>query len=290
MRIFLFVLLFDIIFRSFTVIIPWEKWRAQLGMRALPRRLPTAAEARELSAAGELRPRLNESRESLQEFWMPWPQGETREQVTDASSTGKFAVVWMASRFDLIEELVGFNQEWPMFSPNVSQEKRVTRARLTYADGEQRIIRTHGDPEDLTHYWRWNQEKILDHETKVRNDEDYDDECFGYCNLLAHRYATNGAGSPLESIRLYRVKYEFAQPSSGRTVHKLPLVPVKLRLFQSYFESPDYEAHYREQMRRTAECWPAEDNPKRAGEDDRQVFSDFYEYRTATGKGRFLDD
>jgi hypothetical protein len=290
MRIFLFILLFDIIFRSFTVIIPWEEWREELHMRALPYRLPTAAEARELSAAGELRPRLNESRESFREFWLPWPQGETRDHVSDASSKGKFAFVWLSSRLDLVEELIGFNQEWPMFSPNVSQEKRVTRARLTYADGQQRIIRSLSDPENLTHYWRWNQEKILDHETKARNDENYEEECFGYCNLLAHRYATNSAGSPLVSIRLYRVKYEFAQPSSGRKVHELPMLHVKLQLPKSYFESPDYEAHYREQMRRTAERWPAEDNPKRPGEEDRQVYADFYEFTAATGKGRFLDD
>jgi hypothetical protein len=43
-------------------------------------------------------------------------------------------------------------------------------------------------------------------------------------------------------------------------------------------------------MQRTAERWAAEDNPKRPDEEDRQVYPDFYEYSTDTGKGRFIDD
>ena len=49
-----------------------------------------------------------------------------------------------------------------MFSPNVSRRKTMTRARLFYADGSERIVRIHGDPVDLNAYSHWNEEKVLD--------------------------------------------------------------------------------------------------------------------------------
>ena len=49
------------------------------------------------------------------------------------------------------------------------------------------------DPEDPTRYGQWNMEKILDYELRARDGRTLG--CMGYCNLLAHRHAVNGAGS-----------------------------------------------------------------------------------------------
>ena len=44
MRIFLSVVLFDMVFRCFAILYPWDDWASDLKMTSLPRRLPTPAE------------------------------------------------------------------------------------------------------------------------------------------------------------------------------------------------------------------------------------------------------
>jgi hypothetical protein len=168
--------------------------------------------------------------------------------VRSPGDLGRWAFCWASSRLELWENLVGFRQQWQMFSPGASRRKWVTRARLIYSDGTTRVVRNHGDPEDLTRYSHWFEEKILDHELAVDDDEDRADEALGYCNLLAHRHARNKAGRPLKTIRLFQVRYDLTPPGADA---------------RAWLE---------------AQTGPPPD----------QVFPDFYEYDVANRDGKFL--
>ncbi len=216
MRVFLFCLLFDIIFRSFSVMFPWKDWIDDLDMRKAPVRLPTRAEYASLRAEGgdALQKRLDESFASIRDYFDPWPTKETtRAKLTNWGAGGKYVCAWLASRLDIVENLCGINEEWPMFSPNVSPGDFFARARLIYADGTESLIRQNSEPADLTRFTRWNMEKILDHETKVQWTDNRIDECKGWCNLLSYRYAHNEYGAPLQQIKLYRVWIDYPAPN-----------------------------------------------------------------------------
>jgi hypothetical protein len=267
MRIFLFVLLFDIIFRSFTVLIPWEDWAKELKMRTMPLRLSTAAERQRLARSASpdnpdpVTKDTLESLQSLHTFLTPWPDEKTSEHITTWTDAGKFTVIWLSSRLDFAENLIGFNQEWPMFSPNVGRHKTVARARLVYADDSERIVRNHGEPVNLNSYAHWNEEKVLDHELKVRGSGS-EDEWFGYCNLLAHRYPQNDSGSSLVKIRLFDVEFDLAPPGV------------------------DYRQWYLEQMRLTPDRLDGSEGPD---EDTKwQTKKDFYEFDVAQRSGQSL--
>jgi hypothetical protein len=218
MRIFLCVLLFDIVFRSLSVLYPWADWADELDMRTLPVRLATRAELDRLSEkATPERPHpvaddVMESFDSLWDYAKPWPEARVRAKMRSWTDGGKWGLCWLSSRWDFVESVIGFNQEWPMFSPNVGTEKWFARSRLVYADGSERIVRTLCDPEDLTRYSHWFQEKILDYELKVKEGKGCADDDFGYCNLLSHRYPHSEAGAPLARIHLFIVYYKFPPP------------------------------------------------------------------------------
>jgi hypothetical protein len=282
MRVFLFCLLFDIIFRSFSVMFPWKDWLDELDMRRTPVRLPTPQEYADLKAKGgdALQKELDKSYASIGEYFNPWPNAASREKLasfrlTAASLKGlrdagvpdsvlaklesaksdgyqlrkpfldkleetlgkrdfleyrdalldhaektktwgarsKYIFAWLTSRLDIVENMCGINEEWPMFSPNASRGDFFARSRLQYADGTERLIRQLSEPADLTRFTRWNVEKILDHETKVKWTSGREDECWAWCGLLAHRYAKNEHGSPLTTILLYRVYIDYPAPN-----------------------------------------------------------------------------
>jgi hypothetical protein len=213
MRLFLTLLLFDIVFRSFSVCFPWAEWGSELEIRLMPARLATRAELEERAARGEDASRLDDMEAafaSVARFFNPFPEQRTREKLTTNKARLKYTLTWLSSRWDLVENVLGYNEEWPMFSPNVSRVKHVARATLYYGDHSTCEVRIHGDPEDLTRYSHWNEEKVLDHELKVK--EERPDECFGYCNLLAHRYPRNDSGAALVKIRLRMVTYYLPKP------------------------------------------------------------------------------
>jgi hypothetical protein len=267
MRIFLFLLLFDIVFRSFSVLIPWEEWAKELKMRTMPVRLATAAERQRLAKSASpdnpdpVTKDTLEALQSLRTFLTPWPDEETGENITTWTDAGKFTVVWLSSRLDFVENLIGFNEEWPMFSPNVGRHKSLARARLIYEDESERIIRNHGDPVDLNAYAHWNEEKVLDHELKVRA-KGAEDECFGYCNMLAHRYPRNNNGSSLVRIRLFEVDYTLPPPGV------------------------DYRQWYLEQMRLTPD-YPG-DSPGPDLDTKWQTNKSFYEFDVKKWSGQSL--
>lgn len=271
MRIFLCLLLFDMIFRSFSVLYPWNDWVGELKMRKLPLRFATREERQRLAnqdTPDHSNPVQEDDWEallSLGEFMLPWPSTQTAQHLDSPSALGKYTLAWLASRLGLFENLVGFNNEWPMFSPNVSRRKTLTRSRLFYADGTERIVRIHGDPVDLNAYSHWNEEKVLDHELKVCDDESYESESFAWCNLLAHRYKSNPKGSPLLRIRLFEIKYKLAPPGV------------------------DYRSWYLEQMRLTPDHLPSEP-PGPDEETTWQTYPDYYEFNVLARTGRRLKE
>lgn len=220
MRLFLGFLLFEIVFRSFSVCFNWPGWAEDLDMRTMPRRLPTRAEMAELARGarpGEPDPVREDvmiALDSLWEFFKPWPGRDVRPKLRSWGDTGRWAFVWLSSRLEFLENVAGVNEEWPMFSPSVSKEQGLARARLVYADGTERVVRSRSDPEDLTSYGHWFEEKVLDYELKVQEGEGKGSDNFGWCNLLAHRHARNEAGSELKTIYLFLVRYDLTPPGA----------------------------------------------------------------------------
>jgi hypothetical protein len=264
-------MLFDMTFRSFSVLYPWSDWASDLEMRRLPLRFASHEERQRMARRATptnptpVRDDDLEALQSLVEYLRPWPNAETARHLDSPTAWGKYTLTWLASRLGLFEDLVGFNNEWPMFSPNVSRRKTLTRARLFYVDGSERIVRIHGDPVNLNSYFHWNEEKVLDHELKVCDDSGYEDECFAWCNLLSHRYARNSSDSPLVKVRLFQVRYRLPPPGV------------------------DYRAWYNEQMRLTPDHVPSE--PPGPDEDTQwQTEPDYYEWSAVARKGRRLKD
>src|SRR5262249_50758676 len=142
----------------------------------------------------------------------------TRVKVRSWEDGGKFAFCWLSSRLSYTEALLGYDEEWPMFS-DLAHERRHTRARLVYAGGSDRVVRQTTQPPDLAPSSCWNQEKVYDYETKVRNEAGHAAHCQGYCNWLAHRYARNESGAALKTIVLYRVWYDLPRPGTDARAH-----------------------------------------------------------------------
>ena len=214
MRVFLCGLLAWMALRSTSTMYPWRTWCHDLRVQEFPDPLPTRAETAEIKARAigdhALGQRLVDTAGSVGTYFVPWPCRAAAEQIEGPLDVGKYAVCWIQTRFEFFESVLGINQEWPMFSPNVAREKTVTRSRLVYADGTERIVRQLADPADLTCYAHWFEEKRLDHELKV-GPKDHE-ACLGWCNLLAHRHPTNERGSPLKRIYLFSVRYLLPPP------------------------------------------------------------------------------
>jgi hypothetical protein len=223
MRLLLFALLFHMFFRSTDILYPWDTWRSDFKMKRMPRALPTRAQLAELRAAagGSWQPVWAEFEEcgvSALAFLNPLPGDETRQELTSSLDELKYCLAWTATRLQWFERLLAIDQEWAMFSPNVSKRKYPARARLFFADGSETTHRMRCDPEDLTCYSRWDQGKNLGIDPRVAADSGMRRwACPGYCNYLLHRHPTNAHGSPLVEIRFYQVTYDFAPPGVDPT-------------------------------------------------------------------------
>lgn len=254
-RLLLGVLLFDIVFRSLSVLLPCADWMRELDMRFLPQRLPTRAELAELSARAtpeEPNPGGEEVMEAFDSVWRfarPWPGEDSRRRIRTAGDGGKFVFCWLCSRLEFAETLCGLDQQWPMFAPSVARAVWAPRARLVFADGSEQVVRAAADPADPTRFFRWNRKKVLGYELRVRDDEGYDDECLGWCNLLAHRHPRNDAGAALARVVVFGVRYDLPPPGA------------------------DARALLAAQ----------------AGPPPEQVYPDFYEYDVATRHGKRLE-
>ena len=80
-------------------------------------------------------------------------------------------------------------------------------ARHTHIFGPE--IKLICDPEDLTRYSHWFQEKHLQTTTRIYRDSD---ARLGYCKMLARRMARNDRGSELIRIRVFKVHYNYPSP------------------------------------------------------------------------------
>src|SRR5205807_1848314 len=87
---------------------------------------------------------------SLGDFFNPWPGPDTRERIRTWQDGGKYALCWAYSRVAFLELLAGLSQNWRMFSPSVATETYAPRARLVFADGSTRDVRSRCEPEDIT--------------------------------------------------------------------------------------------------------------------------------------------
>jgi hypothetical protein len=219
MRLFLALMLFDMVFHSLSVILPWPDWIDDLGMREMPVRLDTYAE-REQKLEGwdgtGTHPAVEDAlscADSIWEFIKPWPGPAARPRIRNWRDGGKFVVCWLNSRLSFVEALVGIDEQWPMFAPFVRDYKDCVRADLIYADGSVVEVRQVQEPADPTHYAHWFQEKVMNYEARLRKGGQ---ERFlrGWCNMLAHRYGQNSAGAELVSIRLFSVRYIFPPPEA----------------------------------------------------------------------------
>lgn len=217
MRLFLSFLIFDMVFHSLVASLTnYRDWlKDDFKLERFPKPLPTLEEIGELEdKTGPDNPtpvsdRILASFDSVWEFFKPWPERDTRTKLKTWQGKSKFALCWVASRLDFIESIAGIPQRWTMFSPNASKGATVARIRLKFQDGSLQDVRLHADPEDLTRYSHWFEEKILDYELKVHND--YDSR-LGYCNYLKHQFKQNPRGSPLEKIYIYKIIYRYPDP------------------------------------------------------------------------------
>ena len=236
MRVFLFVIVLNMVFRNFSALGPWQTWVNELEMRDLPVRLPTREEiARnaEENPAG-IYEDMMESADSVWEFWRPWPGPKTRPHLDSVEAWGKFALCWLNSRYYFVEKLVGVGQEWPMFS-TVPKKRTFARSELIFADGTTQIIRQESDPQDLTSFSHWGMQKVRYYELYVG--EDSQACCKGYCNLLAHRHPRNEQGSELSKIRLFTVWYEYPTPDADPREHlRLQIGPPSNQVRPPFFE------------------------------------------------------
>ena len=215
MRLFLGFLIFDIVFHSLAALTPYRDWLDEMGLERFPKRLPTQAEIAKLASEPHgddetpVTDRFLESLDSVWDYFKPWPSAKVRHKLKGWDDRGMYALSWLTSRLDFFESLAGVPQRWTMFSPNVSQAATVARVRLLFQDGSHADVRLTADPEDLTSYSHWFEEKVLDYELKVVGD--YDSR-LGYCNYLSHQHKHNACGSPLEKIYIYKVRYTYPAP------------------------------------------------------------------------------
>jgi hypothetical protein len=219
MRIFLGIILFDMVYSNIGAFTPVSDWCAELGMPDLPRGLPGPQERAELARTASddnphpVRDRVQASFASFGEYFTPWPGAAVRQNINTPLDGLKFAHCWIATRLRFFENLALARQGWTMFAPNVRNWDVVHRARLVYADGSTRTIRSIAEPINLARqedFRGFLSEKRVEYSTGLDDDGD---ARRGYCNLLAHRHAVNDAGSPLVIILLIRVHYEYPKPA-----------------------------------------------------------------------------
>jgi hypothetical protein len=216
LRLFLSALIFHMVFHSLAAFTAYRDWLDEWHLERFPKRLPTVQEIADLgaSAGGEnpapIAERCFESLDSIWQYFKPWPSQEFRRKLETWEDKGMYLLSWLASRLDFFESLAGVPQRWTMFSPNAYKGATVARIRLLFQDGSQQVVRLTADPEDLTRYSHWFEEKVLDYELKVAGG-DWDSR-FGFCNYLSHRHRANARASPLAKIYIYEIRYRYPDP------------------------------------------------------------------------------
>jgi hypothetical protein len=239
MRLLIGFFLVHIIVQSIiSALCPYRDWADELDVPKFPKGLPDSEEREKILTEGvddspyPLTDRVMEAFDSVWAYHKPWPAPRAREAlakraakrradyeegettiapwVGDLADGGRFVVAWVGTRLLFQEKLTGYDQSWRMFSPNVGKRETLVRARLVYEDGSTRAVHSPADPEDLTCYrsMRFCSEKTLQYSTKLERDGE---RRIGYCNLVSHRYPTNG-GSRLVKVQLIKIRYRYPAP------------------------------------------------------------------------------
>lgn len=222
MRLFVFCFVGDMVVRSLLALTNCDTtWTAEYGIAANPEALPEPAELRQITAGEHPQGltsttgRLWQSVASVGPYFSPVPSEATQAKLTSTVDYGKYAITWSVTRMAFLGRLVGVDQDWPMFSPNVGNEDTLGRLRLVYADGTSEICRHTADPEDLTSFGHWFEEKPIQICLKLHRD--YETR-MGYCGWLTTIHKTNSAGSPLVRIEVFKVRYTYPSPSDDAFV------------------------------------------------------------------------
>jgi hypothetical protein len=215
MRCVLGYFLFDMVVRSVITLTPYDKaWRGELEMARFPTRLPTTAQREKIVDGRDekftsVAQRYWASARSCFWFASPLPRDKTLPHLNSATDYGKYVVVWLGTRLGFVGALLGLDEDWPMFSPNVRRAHVAPRAKLIYADGTREQLWLLGEPYDPTRFHRWLIKRPL--QIDLRLAKDYDARV-GVSRNIAERYATSATGSPLETIEMYEVKYSLPGP------------------------------------------------------------------------------
>jgi hypothetical protein len=269
MRIFLTLFLAGVTYRCFAILLPIDDWNKQYEVRDYPERLSTLTELAEKSnKATEDNPHpvvadVMSTADSVWDYWKPWPGARTRAKINSWEDGTHVAACWFDGHLAFVEHLCGINEGWPMFSPYLAQVNYHTRARLIYEDDSDLVIRQTIEPVDYRHYSHGFQERITNYETRAADNDE--DACYGYCNLLRHRYERNAAGSKLVIIVLFQVTIYYPPPGA------------------------DPQAHYAEQNRLTVSP-PRRPHSFRSVPSAAQVLPDFYVFDVAQRKGQLLPE
>lgn len=212
MRIFLTLIIFDMVFHSLANVFDYSEWRSELAMTSSPKPLPSWPEICEITDTGKGTPvseRWMETLDSAWDFARPWPGKESRTKIDSWEKTGAWVSYWLGTRIGFPEKLLGLRQDWSMFSPSVATKKQLARARLVFADGSTQTVRLSCDPVDLTCYSYFGNYRVMNYEDDVHSDGE---SRRGYFNLLKFRYPTNQHGAQLDTIFLYTFTYRFPGP------------------------------------------------------------------------------
>jgi len=216
MRIFLSIMVFDMIARSLLDVSPVDDWGQEFGLpeNEMPLRLPTARDLRAIdrrvdSNYGSRAERYQATLESVGDFFYQAPPQAVREKLQSRLDYARYGLWRLYTRLRFVGKLVGVDQSWKMFSPNVGTRDRLARFRLRYDDGSQRIVRLGIDPPDATRHFYWMFEKHIQTEAAIHRDVD---ARTGYCNMLAHRHAVSERGARLSEIDVFAVEYVYPTP------------------------------------------------------------------------------
>ncbi|HEX2735211.1 MAG TPA: hypothetical protein VHM70_26590 [Polyangiaceae bacterium] len=217
MRIALGFFLFDMIVRSTLNLTAYDKWREHLEVARAPLRLPTSVQRTKIQAGNDPKFKSVGARywatlKSCFSFLSPLPREKTLAHMDSALDYARYAGAWIGTRLGFVGNLLGIDEDWPMFSPNVRRIHITPRARLIYSDGTSEQVWLLSEPYDPTSFHRWFVKRPL--QIDLRLAKDYDAR-LGVSRNLAERYAESEDGAKLESIEMFEVKYSLPKPGQN---------------------------------------------------------------------------
>ncbi len=216
LRLFLVAFVFDMVVRSAISLTPYDDdWRKDLAMERYPVALPTQQELRKIRNGRDIRydsvgERYAKVGASLWDYILPWPDKKAGEQIDNATDVGRFCLVWLGTRLSFAGALLGLDQNWPMFAPNVRSSRILPRAKLIFEDGSSKELWMLAEPWDVTSYSRWFIKRPL--QIDIRLHQDFDAR-LGVSQHLARLHPESERGSPLRFIELHKVSYTLPKPS-----------------------------------------------------------------------------